>query len=143
MADKRRDAAGGMTLVIFLLGLFSVVITVLYFDLRVKYAQLKDRNAELAASQVLLMVPDSQAEALAQWLETHPRETERLLKQVETKANEGDGVATDDSVKETESIPKALVPEVISENSDGVKVIALPNGGIRVTTRDEKIEKKQ
>lgn len=138
----RRDGSGGMTLVIFLLVLFSVVITVLYFDLRVKYTKLKDRNAELAASQVLLMVPDSQAEALAQWLESHPRETERLLKQVEIKANEGDGVREDNS-QEAGSIPRSLVPEVISENSDGVKVIALPNGGIRVTTRDENTEKKQ
>ena len=29
------------------------------------------------------------------------------------------------------------VPVVISENADGVKVISLPNGGIRVTTREE------
>ncbi len=28
------------------------------------------------------------------------------------------------------------VPVVISENADGVKVISLPNGGIRVTTRE-------
>ncbi|QYJ74071.1 membrane anchored protein in chemotaxis locus [Shewanella sp. FJAT-52076] len=142
MADMRRDSSSGMTLVIFLLALFSVVITVLYFDLRVKYTELKVKNAELAASQVLLMVPDSQAEALAQWLESHPRETERLLKQVEIKANGGDGVK-EDSTQGAESIPRKLVPEVISENSDGVKVISLPDGGIRVTTRDEKTEKKQ
>lgn len=29
-----------------------------------------------------------------------------------------------------------VVPVVVSENADGVKVISLPNGGIRVTTRE-------
>ena len=133
---------------IFLLVVICAVMTILYLDLRHKFANLEAKNRELAASQVLLMVPDDQAEALAAWLESHPQQTEQLLKRVETKANDGtkpssatkaDGpLKPDAAVPNQEALPDALVPEVISENDDGVKVIVLPHGGIRVTTREDK-----
>lgn len=131
-------------LLLFIFGLAAAVTTALYLDLRHKFAGLEAQNRELAASQVLLMVPDDQAQALAQWLESHPNETERLLKRVENKANNAiDDYQRDEasSPKQQDAqgdIPEALVPEVISENADGVKVIVLPHGGIRVTTREEK-----
>lgn len=133
-------------LLLFVLVLITVVMTGLYLDLRHKFSALEEKNRELADSQVLLMVPDDQAEALARWLETHPNETQRLLQRVETKANSADEkpageelpVSPKSNDNQASEIPEALVPEVISENEDGVKVIVLPHGGIRVTTREEK-----
>ncbi|MBT1443026.1 hypothetical protein KJI95_00595 [Shewanella sp. JM162201] len=161
----------------FLLVVALVVVVVLYLDLRSQYSALKAENTRLAENQVLLMVPEGQAEALANWLESHPEQTGQLIERA-TKPNSSTSAASESAVSEqipaeagtktmqsdppqagrtdakplpepaaenpapadpaaAQTLPDALQPVVVSESGNGVKVIALPHGGIRVTTRDE------
>ncbi|RTR39386.1 hypothetical protein EKG38_10660 [Shewanella canadensis] len=207
-------------LIIFLLSIGVFVTTTLYFDVRHKNTLLLSEVERLQSSQVLLMVPDEQAEAVAKWMAEHPNATQELLshaqpqqevkvtvgpgvevseatahktsqdesrntaqlsqddivvpssiartpnKQSDERLTDGDSVneATDLSTHSSQTpsnIPEAelastlesggvksevdgsgvqkelvAVPLTISENEDGVKVISLPHGGIRVTTRE-------
>lgn len=59
-------------LVIFLLSIAAFVLGSLYFELRYKNQLLLDEVAELKDSQILFMVPDEQAEVMANWMAENP-----------------------------------------------------------------------
>lgn len=216
MARAKRKMNTFSILIIFLLSIGVFVTTSLYFDVRHKNELLLSEVERLQSSQVLLMVPDEQAEVVAKWMAEHPKATQALLShakpQQEVKVTVGPGAdvsearvhktgqdkprtaaqidqddivvpdsiarftdknidepATDgktinevtdlsslnseassavpdiqlasDGIKseaDGSKVEKELVavPLTISENEDGVKVISLPHGGIRVTTRE-------
>ncbi|RTR32554.1 hypothetical protein [Shewanella atlantica] len=216
MARAKRKMNTFSILIIFLLSIGVFVTTSLYFDVRHKNELLLSEVERLQSSQVLLMVPDEQAEVVAKWMAEHPKATQALLShakpQQEVKVTVGPGVdvseagahktsqdkprtaaqtdqddivvpesiarftnknieepATDGnsinevtdlsslSSEESSDVPDiqlasdgikseadgskvekelVAVPLTISENEDGVKVISLPHGGIRVTTRE-------
>ncbi|WP_299791270.1 hypothetical protein [uncultured Shewanella sp.] len=209
MARAKRKLNTFSILIIFLLSIGVFVSTTLYFDVRHKNELLLSEVERLKSSQVLLMVPDEQAEVVAKWMAEHPKATQALLShakpQQEVKVTIGPGLdvsspvhksgpdgantaaetgqddivvptslartltedskpqssegpavrATDNSLAsdpgsvvepvtakpdsnlaDTEQKELVAVPLTISENEDGVKVISLPHGGIRVTTRE-------
>lgn len=59
-------------LVMFLLSIAAFVLGSLYFELRYKNQLLQDEVAELKESQILFMVPDEQAEVMANWMADNP-----------------------------------------------------------------------
>ena len=146
----------GISLMLFLLMLAVIALSSLYFDALKKNDLLKADVERLAASQVLLMVPDEQAADIANWLAQHPEQTETIIEfagrdKSSTYGNIGEHshqqsvllgpqIATEFST--TEPSATQMVDDnpptdvVVSENADGVKVIRLPHGGIRVTTRE-------
>ncbi|ABV37648.1 conserved hypothetical protein [Shewanella sediminis HAW-EB3] len=215
MARAKRKMNTFSILIIFLLSIGVFVTTTLYFDVRHKNTLLLSEVERLQSSQVLLMVPDEQAEVVAKWMAEHPKATQALLShakpQQEVKVTVGPGVEVSearvhktsqgesrnaaqlgqddivvpssiartpnqkidgDSVNEATDLSRhssqtpsntqeaelastlesggiksevdgsgvqkelVAVPLTISENEDGVKVISLPHGGIRVTTRE-------
>ena len=221
MAKSQRKLSTSSVLIIFLLSLAVFVLSSLYLEARHKNELLLLDVERLQQSQVLLMVPDEQAQALATWMAQHPEATQALVSQVKQgekvtlevgpgvnttdvqtasavasplalvdegntqvsvplaledvplqhvplapvdpvplklSAEPSDGthkqpqvrveqaislIANDlslDDISETlsnvaETMPKAKA-STLSVDEDGVKVISLPHGGIRVTTRD-------
>ncbi len=155
-----------LVLVFVLMGIAIVSLGALALDYRNKISLLEDAVTRLESSQILLMVPDAQADAIAGWLTSHPEQTQALL----TSAKPGlqntvtlvpqqaiaplsDDIMTGQNKAELDSetleqtgLARAEVPlkgmgkadesTVISVDADGVKVIRLPSGGIRVTTRE-------
>lgn len=219
MARAKRKVSTFSILIIFLLSMGFFATTSLYFDVRHKNTLLLSEVERLQSSQVLLMVPDEQAEVVAKWMAEHPKATAALLQhakpQQEVKVTVGPGIEVSESTahktsqKESRTAAKMsqddivvpssiartsdtniaeqlvegdpssntadlsplsadtnaatpatelalpldtegvksdvggdkaekelVVPLIISENEDGVKVISLPHGGIRVTTRE-------
>jgi hypothetical protein len=128
----------GLVLCLFLMSVLCLVFGSLYLDSRNKLALLNEEISRLKQSQVLLMVPDDQAVVIADWLEKNPKQTNALIDMFATSSINGKKHAEHDSVN-TNSILQQ--PEknsvIVSETEDGVKVIKLPHGGIRVTTREE------
>ncbi len=59
-------------LVMFLLSIAAFVLGSLYFELRYKNQLLLEEVAELKQSQILFMVPDEQAEVMANWMAENP-----------------------------------------------------------------------
>jgi hypothetical protein len=141
-----------------MLGFFLSFITIfvlagLYVDAHQKVASLQQDVARLTASQVLLMVPEDQAANIADWLTMHPEQTQAIVasasKELAQSALFGPGaldggqlIEVDKAKFDIDTPAKWKDQEVVmSENDQGVKVIRLPNGGIRVTTRDDKQDK--
>ncbi|WP_443019956.1 membrane anchored protein in chemotaxis locus [Shewanella sp. OMA3-2] len=133
-----------------------ITLASLYYDAVKKNDLLNADVARLTASQVLLMVPDEQAADIANWLAQHPEQTETIIEfagrdKSNTYGALGEStrqqkvllrpkIATEHSTTErsvTQMVhDKPPADVLMSENSDGVKVIRLPHGGIRVTTRE-------
>ena len=151
-------------LLVFLLTLACVVFASLYVDVYRKNKQLLLDVKRLESTQVLLMVPDDQAAEIAQWLETHPDQTQAIIKMskqsniddthltskvapVEPKTTDSDvtSITTDSSNHDNSNNNDNNVstPVIVSENENGVKVIKLPHGGIIVTTRDDNKDNKK
>ena len=172
-------------LIILLMAIAILCLGALSLYYRHKNSLLREDIKRLESTQVLLMVPDEQAEAIATWLASHPDQTKAMLQlaapgeqkavaigpeptQIGIPPLLGKQSAAMDTAKdnanqqplvptllqtprkdvETATSPiepnqsiepknAQMLPVVISENADGVKVISLPNGGIRVTTRKE------
>ncbi|WP_041510686.1 hypothetical protein [Shewanella sp. cp20] len=176
MARQRQGVSTTVLLLFFLLLVSSLVTGSLYLDLRHKNGLLEDKIAQLEKTQVLLMVPDEQAEALADWMENNPEFTQSIIKQAEpgsqVRVEIGPEVPESIARHEPKSLPldgqDELTPLLpmeapsqseqkvasttdkaqqsgqgpsqavkLSEDKDGVKVISLPHGGIRVTTRED------
>lgn len=179
MAKNQYPMSTNSVLIILLMGIAILVLGALSLDYRRKNSLLQADVKRLESTQVLLMVPDEQAEAIATWLASHPDQTKAMLQLAspgEQKAVAigpvlvqhslppllGEQDAEIHTAKEItnpeSSIPQqlqapehdikaasqaiapknsAMLPVVISENAEGVKVISLPNGGIRVTTREQ------
>ena len=166
-----------VVLIMVLMGIAIICLGALSLDYHRKISILRNDVKRLESTQILLMVPDEQAEAIANWLASHPDQTKAMLKLA--KPGEQNAVtlgpevapakvevpplldktpAVDKSAEQSqpqaplapqlpqvEALPSSPsntntdpgnIPVVISENADGVKVISLPNGGIRVTTRE-------
>ena len=202
MAKSKRKLNTFSIVVTLLLSVAVFVLTLLYLDVWRKNTLLILDIERLESSQVLLMVPDEQAEAVAKWMSENPEATKNLLGQAKpkqkVKVNFGPGteiqkdsyglfdeahnsnrltteVEMFDEIKlnsndellissgnkvetstllqddvqasqlsaiKVNNIDKSIdVNQVtglhtISENAQGVKVIVLPHGGIRVTTRE-------
>ena len=198
MARTDKSNSTLMVLVFFLLFISTIVTGSLFLDMRHKNSLLEARIAQLEKSQVLLMVSDDQAQALADWMAKNPEVTETLIKQakpgVQTSVEIGPGVLDDvpqvanhaneniggplvndtniatsenkqstsdilipmrasigdDAVIDSQADQQGLTLDAVkvdehskieviklSEDKDGVKVISLPHGGIRVTTRED------
>ncbi|MEZ8185164.1 membrane anchored protein in chemotaxis locus [Shewanella sp. 5S214] len=133
-----------------MLGFFLCFITILvlaglYVDANKKITLLKQDVARLTDSQVLLMVPEEQAANIANWLTQHPEQTQAIVASAGQEQAKsvlfGPGALDDDQPtkhKHPEVVSEGNNQEIIvSEDAQGVKVIRLPNGGIRVTTRDD------
>ncbi|WP_220754756.1 membrane anchored protein in chemotaxis locus [Shewanella goraebulensis] len=133
-------------LLVFLLVIAVICLGSLYFDLAKKNRELNAEVIELKASQVLLMVPDEQAEDIANWLAKYPEQTKAMAARAAkgeditmafgpgTERVSPDSAAPFLSNKQTTN--PALSSQAVTENAQGVKVITLPHGGIRVTTRE-------
>ncbi|OXR99813.1 hypothetical protein [Shewanella algae] len=154
MADKETRLLG-YRLALFLFLVALVVVAALYWDLRQKNRQLSEKVAQLESSQVLLMVPDEQAAIIADWMSRHPQQTASLLDVIRPKVTSGTGPEAPTSAKlsvppgdispertpgeagATVPLPTQTEDTRVTELENGVKVIRLPHGGIRVTTREE------
>ncbi|WP_051472587.1 hypothetical protein [Shewanella sp. 38A_GOM-205m] len=154
MADKETRLLG-YRLALFLFLVALVVVAALYWDLRQKNRQLSEKVAQLESSQVLLMVPDEQAAIIADWMSRHPQQTASLLDVIRPKVTSGTepeapastnlSVPLGDISPErtpgeagaTAPLPAQIEDARVTELENGVKVIRLPHGGIRVTTREE------
>ncbi len=118
--------------------------------------KLQAEVTELKASQVMLMVPDDQAQQLSDWLGRNPEQVDELLEMARDKESlsvEIEGATNADSrAAVAETVTPAQTPlrpeaalqqpsaqgvTVESVNDQGIKIIRLPHGGIRVTTRDD------
>ena len=145
------------SLIWYLLGLFLsfviiVVLASLYADAYRKITLLREDVERLTSSQVLLMVPEEEAAGIADWLTKHPEQTQAIVRSA--SGGQAKSVLIGPNVHSpnqpisyngnTISDPNHSSHEVIvSENAQGVKVISLPNGGIRVTTREDSSDEKQ
>lgn len=170
MAKNQAPMSTNIVLIMLLMGIVILCLSALSLDYRHKNSLLRADVTRLESSQVLLMVPDGQAEAIATWLASHPEQTQlmlqaasdgheamtigpapivknavpSLLEKHTSEVEAGMGSSTQEfSVPKQLQIPDAKLKQaepnnaiVITENVDGVKVISLPNGGIRVTTRE-------
>ena len=183
-------------LLMFLLSIASFTFGSLYFESQHKNKLLTNEVQKLQSSQILLMVPDEQAEVMANWMAENPHFVQsfvdKALQGESTVLPIGPGVTQATQVKqltqatkvkpetpaqptshldETRSVNKtlkhkaetsdkplaiqqgvnrALNTELVKHNDmsrqasavtvlesdDGVKLISLPHGGIRVTTRE-------
>ncbi|QYJ85028.1 hypothetical protein K0I73_12410 [Shewanella mesophila] len=198
MASLGKSSSIYMVLVLFLLLISTIVAGSLYLDMRHKNSLLEARIDQLEKSQVLLMVSDDQAQALADWMAKNPEVTQTLIKQakpgvqtsveigpgvvsneiqIESHADENLNVSISSDINRATSDDKQNVNDIVipmrasvsddvvdsaqidqsdlaadglkvdehskieviklSEDKDGVKVISLPHGGIRVTTRED------
>ncbi len=126
-------------LALFLITTAFLSVTALYFDLRVKNADLRRQVEKLKASRVLLVVPDEQAGALSEWLNSHPESVDSLIRQ-------GQGNIQSDKPDKPEITPaaenktdgkKSPAADKTDFSGDGIKTRKPPRGGIRVTTRSE------
>ncbi|WP_445776246.1 membrane anchored protein in chemotaxis locus [Shewanella sp.] len=150
MANSTTSLTTKLTLGLFLCLVAILVLGSLYVDSQRKMSLLSKEIEQLKASQVLLMVPEDQAENIANWLLNHPEQTQAMINQ--TGKNEaksvligpGAAVATNDQLSSPADSSQTLPTQevIVSENAQGVKVISLPNGGIRVTTREDTPQKQ-
>ncbi|NRD73365.1 hypothetical protein HQQ94_08935 [Shewanella sp. VB17] len=203
MAKPKRKLNTFSIVVILLLSVAVFVLTLLYLDVWRKNTLLALDIERLESSQVLLMVPDEHAEAVAKWMSENPEATKKLLVQAQPKqkikvnfgpdtglekdhvglfnqAQNSDRLATEIEIFDelklnandellmsnsgnkddisillqgSEAVSKLSIVNVnnidksvdakqvigahtVSENAEGVKIIVLPHGGIRVTTRE-------
>lgn len=170
MAKVTTPVSTNVVLIMVLMGIAIVCLGALSLDYHRKINLLRDEVKRLESTQVLLMVPDEQAEAIATWLASHPDQTKAMLKLASPGEQKAVTLGPETLTAPEDNIPplldKALdksldksseqnqtqtplmpeqsntinstgtVPVIISENADGVKIISLPNGGIRVTTRE-------
>ncbi|PMG32010.1 hypothetical protein BCU94_01150 [Shewanella sp. 10N.286.52.C2] len=123
--------------VVFLLIIAVITLAGLYFEAAKTNRELSQQVAQLKASQVLLMVPDEQAADIAAWLGKHPEPTKALVQ----KAANGEAVTLSLGPGSTAENNQHFQPQEQQniqtlENAQGVKVIPLPHGGIRITTRE-------
>ncbi|NMH65578.1 hypothetical protein HC757_10380 [Shewanella sp. SHSM-M6] len=125
-----KSTAGGLA--IFLLAGAVLVLLAFCTQLQRKNSLLLDELERLQAEQVVLMAPSEQAQALASWLDSHPQQTRALVQKPSQASSMQLG---QDAGNDTRPATEQAV--ILSENAAGVKVVSLPDGGIRVTTRVE------
>ncbi|MDB2386249.1 hypothetical protein N9W21_02755 [Shewanella sp.] len=132
-------------LLIFLLSTAVVALSLLYVELASNNQTLQVQVDKLTAEQVLLVVPDQQAEAIAHWMQSNPQ---WLAHQVLQARKHHSSIST--TIGPT--VDSAKAPQPLSANepsteplkqaheitmtAEGVRIISLPHGGIRITTRE-------
>ncbi|MEC4726489.1 hypothetical protein HWQ46_13110 [Shewanella sp. D64] len=200
MARSKEKSSTFSIVVILLLSVAVFTLASLYLDTRHKNNLLLLEVERLEGTQVLLMVPDEQAEVVAKWMSENPDATKTILTQAkpkqEVKVSVGPGTDekednaysidyidqiniltkkvemlekiransignrlierdTEEYIPINISVRPSESPDInvikndkkinvkhyskahtVSESADGVKVIVLPHGGIRVTTRE-------
>ncbi len=199
MAKSKGESNTFSIVVILLLSVAVFTLTSLYLEIRHKNELLVLEVERLEGTQVLLMVPDEQAEVVAKWMSDNPEATKAMLTQAKPQQEVKVSFGPDNEEQEqsphqldqidkiNQPIKKAEMPErieanpesrvvesavevpipinasvqssemqdvkaikndnnvtrkgyleaqTVSENDQGVKVIVLPHGGIRVTTRE-------
>ena len=119
--------------------------------------KLRSQVAELKASQVMLMVPDDQAQQLSDWLGKNPDQVDELIDMARQKESLSVEIEPDTDIilagenQSDSSVTSQIPPQgevsvqrvsgqgdtLESVNDKGIKVIRLPHGGIRVTTRED------
>lgn len=141
-------------LLTFLLLVTSVTFGGLYFDSWQTNTQLKKQVVQLTQSQVILSVPPEQASAIASWMNMHPEYVEGLIQSIHSRPESSSCSLVNGLVRSKSSVvrhnpllqgeavsiaagnhPLIQAEKVIEESTEGVKTIALPHGGIRITTR--------
>ncbi|MGX9459951.1 hypothetical protein ACWXWU_01740 [Shewanella sp. A14] len=153
MAKSEYSIQTKQMLGLFISFIIIIVLAGLYIEAQRKVTLLEQNVERLTASQVLLMVPEDQADNIANWLTQHPEQTQTIIASADNQSKSvllGPGVMANspftdiDKVNDSINDPSMQKKQevVISENDQGVKVIRLPSGGIRVTTRDEKQDKQ-
>lgn len=152
----------GYRLTIFLLSIAVLLFATLtwqYFD---KSRQLAAQVETLQASQVMLMVPEQHAAAIARWMEQHPQQTASLLEVIKPVA-EGQltpqqalelqqasgkqdakaslaGIAPQPLTQKMQNVSEAPAkpqsePQA-SRQQNGINVVPTQHGGVIITTRD-------
>lgn len=158
----KETANTGYRLTIFLLSIAVLLFATLtwqYFD---KSRQLAAQVEQLKTSQIMLMVPEQHAAAIAQWMEQHPQQTASLLEVVkpvvEGKLTQPEALARQqDAGRGVSNAPSAgLAPQPLTEKMqnvseepstprqepqasslpNGVTVAPTAHGGVIITTRD-------
>ncbi|MCE9686716.1 hypothetical protein LZP73_10910 [Shewanella sp. AS16] len=130
MSTAGKSTASGLA--IFLLAGAVLVLLAFCTQLQRKNSLLLNELERLQAEQVVLMAPSEQAQALASWLDSHPQQTRALVQKPSQASPMQLG---QDANRDTR--PASAQTVILSENAAGVKVVSLPDGGIRVTTRVE------
>ena len=122
MASSNKSNSIYMMLLLFLLLISTIVAGSLYLDMRHKNSLLEARIDLLEKSQVLLMVPDDQAQALADWMATNPEITQTLIKQAkpgaQTHVEIGPGVIGNESLAESDTGDNISAPLVSGTSID-------------------------
>ncbi len=131
---KQESSSLYIKLALFLLTTAFLSVATLYFEVNKENRELKKQVETLKASQVLLMVPDEQADALSEWLNSHPESIETLLKQ---KKDDKPELPQNVEPKNMKSVDIKNSQAQLSFGSEEIKTYKLPHGGIRVTTRKE------
>ncbi|MBM7073909.1 hypothetical protein JQC92_18035 [Shewanella sp. 202IG2-18] len=133
-------SSGGiyLKLALFLLTTAFLSVSALYFDLRNKNSKLKNEAKSLRESQILLMVPDEQSDALSEWLKSHPESIDSLLEQKKRNDMNNQDVVQPKPTSSEKKIERTKVQASVTDfGSKDIKTYKLPHGGIRVTTRQE------
>ncbi len=112
---KRGAKVPWLSLYAFLASVAAFTFGVYWSDSALENQALQQRITELEASQLLLVVPEEQAAALARWVETNPQ-----LEQVIAQARQA---PEDDGLK-------------------GIQIRPQANGGVLITTREWDLESR-
>ncbi|QDE31913.1 MULTISPECIES: membrane anchored protein in chemotaxis locus [Shewanella] len=154
MAKSEYSLQTKLMLGLFLSFIVILVLAGLYINAHRKVTLLEQDVLRLTASQVLLMVPEDQAANIAHWLTQHPEQTQAMISSARKDQTQsvllGPGALDSESLTEVDNTKNDTDASaelkrqdvIVSENAQGVKVIRLSNGGIRVTTRDDKQDKQ-
>lgn len=153
MAKSEYSIQTKQMLGLFLSFIVILVLAALYIDAQQKITLLEQDVTRLTESQVLLMAPEDQAVNIANWLIQHPEQTQAIIasagKEQAQSVLFGPGALDSTELTEVDKVKHdtdvSVQPNdqevIVSEDAQGVKVIRLPNGGIRVTTRNDKQQK--
>ena len=130
MAKSKGESNTFSIVVILLLSVAVFTLTSLYLEIRHKNELLVLEVERLEGTQVLLMVPDEQAEVVAKWMSDNPEATKAMLTQAkpqqEVKVSFGPGNEEqeesphqlDQIDKINQPIKKAEMPERIEANPE-------------------------
>lgn len=80
VTNVKKPMSTNVVLIMVLMVITIICLGALSLDYRHKIKLLHEDVQRLESTQVLLMVPDEQAEAIATWLATHPDQTQAMLK---------------------------------------------------------------
>ncbi|MGL4613235.1 MAG: membrane anchored protein in chemotaxis locus, partial [Shewanella sp.] len=127
MAKVNSTVSTNIVLIWVLLAIGIFALGGLTLDYRHKITLLKAEVKQLEASQVLLMVPELHAEAIATWLTQHPEQTQVML------AASAQRQLTSDSTTPRSVI---LAPDAVKNSAPALALAAAPasaSGSVKPT----------